>query len=190
MTVLCLIFAGLWTSESRAENYAFDTKATEVRFTYQLGFVSQSALFAEVMGTVDFNERTPQRSRVDAVIKTASLKAGEPIIENELKGSSFFNVAAQPEIRFKSRAVKSTGKNSAELTGDLTMNGVTRPVTLQVAFYPKGSTVPAQNGTQAAAGPFFSATTQIKRSAFNMTAYEFLVADEVGIEINAPLRKK
>jgi polyisoprenoid-binding protein YceI len=160
MSALCLMFAGLWASESRAENYAFDTKTTEVRFTYQLGFVSQSALFAEVTGIVDFNERKPQRSRVDAVIKTASLKAGEPIIENELRGSSFFNVASQPEIRFKSRAVKSTGKNSAELTGDLTMNGVTKPVTLQVAFYPKGAAVPAKEGANPAAGPYFTDQAQ------------------------------
>ena len=51
-------------------------------------------------------------------------------------------------------------------------------------FYPKGASM------LAAAGPFFSATTRIKRSAFNMTAYPMLVADEVEIQIDAQLRKK
>ena len=176
--------AGLWVNLCHAETYTFDTKTTEVRFTYQIGLLPQSGRFAEVKGLVEFNERAPERSRVDAVINAASLTAAEPMVENELKGESFLNVAVQPEIRFKSRTVKATRRNSAELLGELTMNGVTRPVTLQVLFYPKGVSMPA------AAGPFFTATTQIKRSSFNMTAYQMLVGDEVEIQIHAPLRKK
>ena len=81
-------------------------RRTQVRFTYQFGPVSQSAQFSQVSGTVNFDEKVPQHSRVDAVIKTASLKASKSFVEDELKGADFFNVAAQPEIRFKSQSVK------------------------------------------------------------------------------------
>jgi polyisoprenoid-binding protein YceI len=191
ITSLCLTSAGLWAQQCQAETYTFDTRSTEVRFTYQFGLLPQSGRFAEVKGSVEFNERAPERSRVDAVINAASLTAGDPMVESELKGESFFNVAVQPEIRFKSRAVKATTKNRAELIGELTMNGVTRPVTLQVMFYSKGASLPAIDGRQVTAGgPFFTATTRINRSLFNMTAYRMLVADEIEIQIGAPLRKK
>ena len=180
---LCLTGAGLPVCQCHAEIYTFDTKATEIRFTYRMGPLPQSGRFAEVKGLVDFNERAPERSRVDAVINAASLTAG-PTVEDELKGEGFFNVAVQPEIRFRSRTIKAAASNHAEVLGELTMNGVTQPVTLQVMFYPKGASM------LAAAGPFFSATTRIKRSAFNMTAYPMLVADDVEIQIDAQLRKK
>jgi polyisoprenoid-binding protein YceI len=180
---LCLTSAGLPVSPCHAETYTFDTEATVIRFTFRVGPLPQSGRFAEVKGMVDFNERAPERSRVDAVINAASLTA-EPIVEDELKGESFFNVAVQPEIRFRSRTIKAAASNHAEVQGELTMNGVTQPVTLQVMFYPKGAS------RLAAAGPFFSATAQIKRSAFNMTAYPMLVGDDVEIQIDAPLRKK
>jgi len=183
VATLCLTGAALPVCQCHAEIYTFDTKATEIRFTYRMGPLPQSGRFAEVKGMVEFNERAPERSRVDAVINAASLTA-EPIVEDELKGESFFNVAVQPEIRFRSRTIKAAASNHAEVLGELTMNGVTQPVTLQVMFYPKGASM------LAAAGPFFSATARIKRSAFNMTAYPMLVADDVEIQIDAPLRKK
>jgi polyisoprenoid-binding protein YceI len=179
---LWMTSTGLLLSECRAETYTFDTKATDIRFTFQLGPVAESGRFGEVRGMVEFNEQTPERSRVDAVINAASLIA-EPMVESELKGESFFNVALQPEIHFRSRTVRATASNSAEVRGELTMKGVTQPVTLQVMFYRKGTSL------LAAEGPFFTATVRIKRSAFNMTAYQMLVADEVEIQINAPLRK-
>jgi polyisoprenoid-binding protein YceI len=84
----------------------------------------------------------------------------------------FFNVAVFPEIRFKSRSAKPAGGNGTELTGDLTMNGVTQPVTLLAVF---------KNGSHV------SAAAHIKRSAFNMTALSLLISDEIDIQIEADL---
>ncbi len=189
---VCAVVAGPWARQCQAETYNIDTAKTQVRFTYQLGPASQSAQFSQVSGTVDFDEKVPQHSRVNAVIKTASLKASNSFVEDELKGADFFNVAAQPEIRFKSQTVKSTAKNSAELTGELTMNGVTQPVTLQVVILCERRVFAGarRKFAHGSPGPLFTATTRIKRSAFNMTAYELLVGDEIEIQIDAPLRKK
>ena len=84
----------------------------------------------------------------------------------------FFNVAVFPEIRFKSRSAQTGSGKGTELTGDLTMNGVTQPVTL-LAVLKNGSHV--------------SAAAHIKRSAFNMTALSLLISDEIDIQIEADL---
>jgi polyisoprenoid-binding protein YceI len=174
----------------RAETYVFDRKNAEVRFTYYVGPISQSGRFTELAGLFEFDERAPERASINATVKTASLKASQ--WENELKGSNFFNVAVWPEIRFKSRAVRPTAANSSELTGDLTMNGVTQPVTLKMAFDAVATPALSPNGQQTSekSVPHLIATTRIRRSSFNMTALGFLVDDEIDIEINTALQKK
>lgn len=157
---------------SRAASYAFDSKHADVNFTYYVGFLSESGRFTEMNGLFQFDARVPGSGSIEAVVKTASLTASA--WERELKSSLFFNVAVFPEIRFKSRSVKPVGANSAEFTGDLTMNGVTQPVTLLAVL----------NGSR------LLASTHIKRSAFNMTALSFLVSDEIDIQIEAELIEK
>jgi len=156
-----------------AATYAFDSKRADVNFTYYVGFLSQSGRFTELDGLFQFDERAPERGSISAVIKTTSLTAHA--WESELKGSMFFNVAVFPEIRFRSRSAKLAAGDGAEFIGDLTMNGVTQPVAL-LAILKNRSHV--------------SATGHIKRSAFNMTALSFLVADEIDIQIEAELVEK
>jgi polyisoprenoid-binding protein YceI len=175
-------FAGL--RDCLAETYAFDSKHADVRFTYHVGPISQSGHFTELTGLFEYDRRAPERGSISAVIKTASLKAD--VQEERLKGSDFFNVAVWPEIRFKSRAMRPTAANSAELTGDLTMNGVTQPVTLQMVF--ETGAAPTRNAAEQR-GPRLTATVHILRSSFNMTAMSFLISDEIDIEIDAALRK-
>lgn len=160
-------------TQSYAAAYAFDGKHADVSFKYYVGFLSQSGRFTELDGLFQFDVRAPERSAINAVVKTASLTANA--WESELKSSMFFNVAAFPEIRFKSRFAKAATENGAEFTGDLTMNGVTQPVIL-LAFL--------KNGTHV------SASAHIKRSAFNMTALSLLVSDEIDIQIEADLIEK
>jgi polyisoprenoid-binding protein YceI len=187
------IFAFLWlagigagTPLCLAETYTFDGSRAEVRFTYQVGFVSQTARFTEVAGFCELDERNPEKGRVEAVVKTASLTASEQFIEDKLKGEDFFNVAVRPEIRFKSRAVRPAAGSNAELSGDLTMNGITQPVTLRMAFQKAGG----NDQTRPWKSSRLTATARIKRSTFNMTALSFLVGDEIDFEIDAPLRRK
>jgi polyisoprenoid-binding protein YceI len=151
----------------------FDGTRTDVAFTYYVGYFSQSGHFTQMNGVIQFDPRSPQKSSIVAVIKTASLTADA--WETELKGSDFFNIAVFPEIRFQSNSVRLTGLDTAEFAGDLTMNGITRPVTLQANF---------------GGGRHISAKTRINRSAFNMTAFSFLAADAIDIKIEADLLEK
>lgn len=157
-------------TRSHAATYALDSEHADVSFKYYVGFLTQSGRFTELGGVFQFDARAPERSAIDAVVKTASLTANA--WESELKSSMFFNVAVFPEIRFKSRSAKPAAGNGTELTGDLTMNGVTQPVTL-LAVLKNGSHV--------------SAAAHIKRSAFNMTALSLLISDEIDIQIEADL---
>jgi polyisoprenoid-binding protein YceI len=167
-----------------AAMYVFDAKRTQVRFAYTMGLSTGRGRFTSVDGTAEFDEAAPEKSTVEAVIATASLTADEPVIESELKGSEFFNAAEQPQIRFKSRGVRAEASNAAEMTGDITVNGITKPVVLQVTLRPHNN--PALKYSQDSRE--FTAITHIRRSAFNMTAYPSMVGDDVEIEIDAILR--
>ena len=169
-----------------ASSYIFDSKHTDVRFTYYVGFVAQSGRFTDLNGLFLYDAQIPERGAIDIVIKTSSLSADA--FETELRGSNFFNVAVFPEIRFRSRSVKPTGGNTATFPGDLTMAGITQPVELQVVFVPFYSPASDQ-GPAANSMPRMKATAHIKRSAFNMTAFGFLVGDGIDIQIHAALKK-
>jgi polyisoprenoid-binding protein YceI len=117
-----------------AETYVFDQNHTEVRFAYLMGPAKQQGRFSRVDGTLQFDEAAPENSQVTATVATASLETGQPIIDDELKGGDFFNVKAEPVLIFKSRSVRSTGAGAAEMNGDITVNGITKPVTLAVTL--------------------------------------------------------
>jgi polyisoprenoid-binding protein YceI len=169
-----------------AESYVFDGKRTEVRFAYQIGLAKQQGRFTRVDGTLQFDEGAPERSQVIARVATVSLETGQPIVDDELKSGDFFNVVAQPEITFNSRAVKPTGTGTAEMTGDITVNGIKKSITFEVSLQPHDD--PAlkwSRGTKQ-----FVATGRIQRSAFNMTSFASMVSDDVDIVIDAIVLKK
>jgi polyisoprenoid-binding protein YceI len=168
-----------------AGRFEFDQKRTEVRFAYTMGLAKQQGRFTTVSGSLDFDEAAPEKSKVTANIATASLATGQPIIDNTLKGASFFNVESSPTIAFKSRSVKSNGEGAMNVAGDITVNGITKPVTLKVSLKPRDPALKHSAGAKE-----FTATTRIQRSAFNMTDFQSMVADEVDIEIVAIVRPK
>ena len=173
---------------ARAENYVFDSKRTEVRFcfSYVMGIATQRGRFSRVEGDLQLDERAPQNSKVFAKIATASLETGHPIIDNTLKGVNFFNAEAEPLLTFRSRSVKPTAADAAEITGDITINGITKPVTLEVTLTAHDD--PALK--HSAGRKEFFAKTKISRSAFKMNSYAAMVGDEIGIEIDAILRPR
>jgi polyisoprenoid-binding protein YceI len=184
LVAFLLIIAGAGTCI--AATFTLDHNNTVVRFTYQVGFVSQSANFGELSGVFKFDEAAPEHSYLNAVIKTASLKANQ--FEEKLKGEDFFNVTAWPEIRFVSHDFRPADGNRAELSGDLTMKGITKPITLHLAFNPAQAAIPSRGG--ATGGAQLIAESRILRSSFNMTALGFLVDDEIDIRFDAALQAK
>ncbi len=184
---ICLLPAAAFfilPQRAQAESYIFNTKRTEVRFTYQMGFLTQRGRFSQVEGSLKYDALAPEKSQVFAKIATASVETGQPIVDDELKGRNFFNAKAEPAVTFRSRAVKPTSSGTAEIMGDITVNGITKPVTLDVTL-----TEHEEPALKYSAGSKkFVAKTKISRRDFKMDSYPDMVGDEIGIEIDAIVR--
>lgn len=171
---------------AHARRFEFDQRRTEVRFAYKMAYATQRGRFTKVSGTLDYDEAAPGKSKVNASISAASLTTGEDYIDNELRGADFFNAEHSPVIAFKSVGVRTGSPTAAEVLGEITVNGITKPVTLQVSI--ESHDDPALKHDAGARR--FVAKTRIQRSAFNMTSYQSMVDDDVDIEIDAIARPR
>jgi len=146
--------------------YAIDKAHTSVTFRVShLGFSHYTARFGSIDGKLKFDPVHPAAMAVEATIDPKSLELNTPPagFHDELMGKTWFNAAAFPAITFKSTKVALTGKTTAKVTGDFTLHGVTKPVTLDVT-YNGGWPANAMDGARVG----FSAHGVIKRSAFGM----------------------
>jgi len=146
--------------------YTLDKAHTSVTFRVShLGFSRYTARFSSIDGKLKFDPTHPAAMAVEATIDPKSLELNTPPagFHDTLMGKTWFNTQAFPTITFKSTKVALTGKNTANLTGNLTLHGVTRPVTLDVTY--NGGWPPnAMDGARVG----FSAHGVIQRSAFGM----------------------
>lgn len=169
-----------------ADRFEFDQRRTEVRFVYKMAYSTQRGRFTKVNGTLDYDEAAPEKSKINASITAASLTTGEALVDNELKGAAFFNVVKSPVIAFRSLAVQPLSATAADVSGEITVNGITKAVMLKVSLKPHDD--PALKYD--AGAHQFIAKTRIQRSAFNMTDYQSMVDDDVDIEIEAIVRPR
>ena len=171
-----------------ADTWEFDKQNTSVRFTWDhLGLSRQSALFREVDGRLNFLPADPEGASVDVVIKPASIWTGIKEYDDNLKSENFFDVARHPIITFRSISVRTTGDRTGEVDGELTIMGISRPVTLQVIWnftgeHPFASINPTYNGKWASG---FTATAKVRRSDWGLTRALPLISDEIWITIEA-----
>jgi polyisoprenoid-binding protein YceI len=176
-----------------AEPYVLDKGHTLVGFTWErTGLSRQQGRFTDVNGTVEFDGEKPEDSRVDVSIRTSSIQTGVDVLDRHLRSGDFFDVANFPVITFKSASIKKTGEKTGELIGDLTMLGVTKPVTLQVAWaftgvHPLGTINPAFRDKIVSV---FSAKGSLKRSDWGLARVIPMVSDEIQITIETELLRK
>jgi polyisoprenoid-binding protein YceI len=121
-----------------AETYQFDKAHTTVGFQIRHIFTMLSGRFTDFSGTIQADRANPAKSSVEFTIQAKSIDTSEPRRDDDLRSPNFFDVANHRTITFKSTSVKANGKNSFLVTGDLTMHGVTRPVTLPVTLLGEG----------------------------------------------------
>ena len=186
---LAVLFAAELTATAppaHASRFEFDQRRTEVRFVYKMAYSTQRGRFTKVSGTLDYDEAAPEKAKISTSIAAASLTTGEALVDNELKGAAFFNVAVSPVIAFKSITVRPQSATAADVSGEITVNGITKPVMLKVSLEPHDDAALKYD----AGARKFVATTRIQRSAFNMTDYQSMVDDDIDIEIDAIVRPK
>jgi polyisoprenoid-binding protein YceI len=146
--------AGSWTvdqAHSTVEFVARHLMVTKVR-----------GRFADYDAQITIAER-PEDSKVDVTINTASITTGDPGRDGHLVGADFLDVENHPTIAFTSTGIRPTGSSTWNVDGDLTVHGVTNPVTLTVEF--GGVATDPWNNTKA----FFSASTEFDRESFGLT---------------------
>lgn len=159
--------------------YTIDPTHTQTTFQVdRFGFTTVFGAFTQAEGTIWIDEADPANSRVEATVKAASLVAGDPTREDHLKGANWLNVGANPLITFKSTKTVPTGKDTADVTGDFTLNGVTKPVTFKVKLNKIG---PAMGSGKPSAG--FTITGEIVRADFGISRAAGAIGDRVPVRI-------
>lgn len=154
------------------------------------GFNDYYGLFGDVAGTLTIDPANPNAAKVDVTIPVANVTTASKALTDHLLRAGkdgakpdFFGPAPAP-ARFVSTAVKAEG-TTATITGDLTLNGVTRPVTFEAEFTGAGTNPFSKKATIG-----FEAETTIKRSDFGVSAYIPFVSDEVELDISVAFEKQ
>jgi len=168
-------------------SWKFDPFHTQVEFSAKhLGMMTVRGHFAEVAASGSIDVEHPERSTVEATINTASIRTHNEQRDNALRSSNFLEVDNYPTMTFKSTKIEPAGPDRYTMTGDLTIKGTTRPVTLNVVKY--GEFTDPNMGHRIG----YAAEGQINRRDFGMTFSmmldgKFIVSNEVSINIEGEL---
>jgi polyisoprenoid-binding protein YceI len=172
-----------------ADTFVFDKAHSTIGFQVRHLFSKVPGKFDDFSGQIVLDEANPEQSSVEVTIKTASVDTGVKMRDDDLRSPNFFDATKFPEITFKSTSVKTTGENTADVTGNLIMHGVTKEVVLKVELLGKGA------GMQGAITSGWDAGTALKRSDFGLSWNKVIegtqvVGDDVQIELHVEADKK
>ena len=179
LSAMLLGLAPALTAFAAEETYVFDPVHCQPIFEVQhMGFAVQHASFTKINGKVKI-DRVARKGSVDAIIDTTSVRSYSDKLDTHLKGEDFFNVAQYPTMTFKSSDMVFDGDVLVELNGDLTLLGVTKPVTFKIANFVCGEQ-PFNKRPMCGA----SASATIKRSEWGMRyGIPKMAGDEVKITL-------
>jgi polyisoprenoid-binding protein YceI len=167
--------------------WQLDPMHTQVEFAVKhLGMMTVRGNFTDVLASGDINVEHPESASVEVVIQTASIRTHNERRDNDLRTSNFLDVENYPTITFKSTKIESAGQDRYNMTGDLTIKGNTRPVTLAVVNY--GEFNDPNMGHRIGYG----AETQIQRKDFGLNVDmlmdgRLVIGNEIQITIQGEL---
>src|ERR1700704_3270417 len=167
--------------------WTFDPLHTQVEFSAKhFGMMTVRGNFSEVTVTGDVYPAEPERSKIEVSIRTVSIRTHNEQRDNDLRSSYFLEAEKYPTITFKSTKIEAKGPDKGTLTGDLTIKGITKPVTLNVVKY--GEFNDPQMGHRIA----YAAETKINRQDFGMNFDamldgKFVVSHDIQINIEGEL---
>ena len=178
LALLALAAATTLPAVAAPATFVLDEAHSFPRFSYShFGFSTQLSRFDKTTGTVVF-DAAAKTGAVDIVIDTKSVNTGFETFNEHIQGEDFLDTAKYPTATFKSTKVVFEGDKPTAVEGNLTLKGVTKPVTLKVTAF---QAMPHPMLKKDAIGA--NATTTVKRSDFNMGKYAPNVGDEVTIDI-------
>jgi polyisoprenoid-binding protein YceI len=177
--IALLLAAGFSLSAAAtSETYVIDGTHTFPRFEYShFGFSNQVSRFDKTTGTIVL-DRAAKSGSVDVTIDTTTVNTGFPLFNGHLQGEDFFDTKKYPTITFKSSKLHFAGDKLSSVDGNLTIKGVTKPVTLDVTSF-QCMLHPMLKKDACGA----NAVTKIKRSEFNNGKFAPYVGDDVTLTI-------
>jgi len=171
----------LVSTRAASETYTIDPVHSSVGFTVRHVFSKVPGSFSKFSGTIVVDQANPAANTVEATIEIGSVNTASEKRDGHLQTPDFFDAAKFPAITFKSKSWAKTGADTYDVTGDLTIHGVTKSVVLQVMSLGFG---PGMMGSPVSG---WEATTTINRRDFGVDGPAMLgkaVGDEVAITIN------
>jgi polyisoprenoid-binding protein YceI len=190
--VLSLLVAALGVAAilPAAETYVIDKNHSDASFQIRHFASKVRGRFADFGGTIQADPAKPEASSVEFTIKTASIDTNQPDRDKDLRSANFFDAEKFPEITFKSTKVTPAGKDKYDVTGTLTMHGVSREITLPVTLLgmmkdPRGNEIAS-----------FELETKLNRKDFGINWNKTLdngglmLSDDVVVQISLETKKK
>jgi polyisoprenoid-binding protein YceI len=178
-----------WAVAQAADQFKIDPAHTNIVFLVNhLGYSDMIGQFQEFEGEFTFDQNDHSKGMVNLNIKTASVDTDHQARDDHLRSPDFFNAAEFPDMTFKSTSVSGNGDKKLRVTGDLTLLGVTKPVTLDVDVNDIKPHPLAQYKGVLVAG--FSARSIIKRSDFGMKYALGGIGDEIRLLLEVEGHKK
>ena len=167
-------------SQAAAQQYELDPAHTSVIVTWtHFGFSHPTADIPDTKGTLVFDSENPTASRVDITLPITHIDSHVAALTKEFKGAEYFDTAKYPTATFHSTKVVAKGNNTFDVEGNLTLKGITKPVTLHATLNKQGEHPMVK---KQAIG--FDATGTIKRSDFKLDKYVPAVGDDVTLTIS------
>jgi polyisoprenoid-binding protein YceI len=168
----------------QAGSYKLDPSHSKITWSVtHFGFSTYIGQFASVNGTLKLDPKAPAADAVDVTVDTGSLGTLNAALDTHLKSKEFLDVAAFPTATFKATKVTVTGERTANIDGQLTLHGVTKPVVVQATFNQGGA-----NPLDKKYSLGFAGSAKIKRSEFGITSYVPAISDEVTLTIEAEFK--
>lgn len=166
-------------------HYAVEPGHTQVTFSVlHIGFTNYSGLFSNVSGSLDLNSAHPEKSKLDVTIPVGSVQTTSSVLTGELKEANWLDATQFPNATFVSTQVVPTGKGTADIKGNFTLHGVTKPVTLHARYIGSGV-----NPLDKAYTVGFEATGTIQRSQYGIKTYLPMIGDDVTLSIAGAFEK-
>ncbi len=171
---------------AEAEKYALDPSHSQIVFSYNhLGFSTTTGMFSGFGGTILFDQAEPAKSSVEVSFPVTSMLTGWQERFDHFMTKDFFDATDDEMVTFKSTGIEVTGEKTAKITGDLTLNGVTKSVVLEAVLNQAGEHPMAKTPW---AG--FSATTTLLRSEYGLGMFTPYISDEVLVQISIEAGKE
>ncbi len=170
---------------AEAEKYVLDPSHSQIVFTYNhLGYSTTTGMFSGFDGEIQFDQANPAASSVTVAFPVKTMLTGWQARFDHLMSPDFFDATDEEMVSFTSTGIEVTGEKTAKITGDLTLNGVTKSVVLDAVLNQAGEH-PMEKKMWAG----FNGSTTLLRSDYNLGMFAPFVSDEVQVMISIEATK-